>query len=198
MVQADSTSNQKLVGILLAAGRGARFDPTGAQNKLMQALPGGDTVAVAAARTLLSSLSRVVAIVRPGADELVAALGEVGCTVVTCPDADQGMGASLVFGLSQVRDAIGWIIALADMPYVDPTSIAALIAALNHGAEIAVPVHQGQRGNPVGFSRKHLAQLLTLGGDQGARSLLNTHPVIEVVVNDAGILRDIDTMLDLA
>jgi molybdenum cofactor cytidylyltransferase len=197
MVQADAAGNQQLVGILLAAGKGVRFDPDGAQNKLMQVLPGGDRVAVAAARALLSALPQVLVVVRPGADELAAALREVGCTVVTCPDAELGMGVSLAFALSQVANAAGWIIALADMPYVDPKTIAVLSTALLQGAEIAVPLHQGQRGNPVGFSRKHLAQLLTLGGDQGARALLKAHPVIEVDVDDAGILRDIDIAQDL-
>ncbi|HXA47609.1 MAG TPA: nucleotidyltransferase family protein [Burkholderiaceae bacterium] len=197
MVQADAANNRQLVGILLAAGRGARFDPSGAQNKLMQRLPDGAGVAVTAARTLLSALPQVLAVVRPGANELGAALRAVGCTVVTCPDADQGMGASLVFALSHVSDAAGWVIALADMPYVDPTSIAALMEALNDGADIVAPSYQGQRGNPVGLSRKHLAQLMTLGGDQGARSLLKMHAVTEVTVDDVGILRDIDTAQDL-
>jgi len=186
-----------MVGILLAAGKGARFDPSGAQNKLMQRLPSGDCVAVAAARALLAGLPRVLAVVRPGADALAAALREIGCIVVVCPDADQGMGASLVFALSQAHGAAGWIIALADMPYVKTSSISTLLTALNQGADIAVPSFQGRRGNPVGFSRRHLPQLLTLGGDQGARKLLNLHTVTELSVDDTGVLRDIDTAQDL-
>ena len=73
-----------------------------------------------------------------------------------------------------------------------PPSLA-VADALRHDADIAQPIHQGQRGNPVGFGRRHLPQLLALGGDQGARSLLKTHPVVEVAVDDAGILQDIDT-----
>ena len=43
-----------LTGILLAAGRGRRFDPEGARNKLLQRLPGGELVVAASARTLAS------------------------------------------------------------------------------------------------------------------------------------------------
>lgn len=198
MVQAEAGhGEQQLVGILLAAGRGVRFDPGGAQNKLMQALPGGEPVAVAAARALLSSLPLVLAVVRPGAELLAVALRETGCRVVECPDADQGMGASLVFALSQTRAASGWLIALADMPYVKTTTINALVEALRRDADIAVPLYQGRRGNPVGFSRRHLPELLTLGGDQGARRLLKTYPVTEVEVDDPGIVHDIDTPEDL-
>lgn len=199
MTQAEAGhGTQQLVGILLAAGRGVRFDPGGAQNKLMQALPGGEPVAVAAARTLLSSLPLVLAVVRPGADLLAAALCETGCRVVECSDADQGMGVSLAFALAQTHTASGWLIALADMPYVKTTTIDALVEALRRDADIAVPLYQRRRGNPVGFNRRHLPELLTLGGDQGARRLLNTYPVTEIEVNDPGIALDIDTPDDLA
>jgi molybdenum cofactor cytidylyltransferase len=107
------------------------------------------------------------------------------------------MGATLVFALSQMRDADGWLIALADMPYVQTATFHALAEALRHGVDIALPVYQGRRGNPVGFSRRHLPQLLALGGDQGARNLIKAHPVTEVMVEDSGVVRDIDTAADL-
>jgi molybdenum cofactor cytidylyltransferase len=58
-------------------------------------------------------------------------------------------------------------------------------------------MYQGKRGNPVGFDRRHLPQLLALEGDQGARGILKQYPVQEVDVDDAGILQDIDTPQDL-
>ncbi len=190
-----------IVGILLAAGRGRRFDPSGVQNKLMQTLSSGDVVSVTAATNMLSVLPRVVAVVRYGVEALAAQLQQRGCEVTVCADADQGMGASLVHALrhmeNQVLPARAWIIALADMPYVQPATIAALVAAIDAGADIAVPVYQGQRGNPVAFGRRHLPQLLTLGGDEGARQILKTWPLVEVEVDDAGIRRDIDTISDL-
>jgi molybdenum cofactor cytidylyltransferase len=60
-----------------------------------------------------------------------------------------------------------------------------------------VPVLDGRRGNPVGFGRVHLDALLALRGDRGARGLLQTCPVTEVAVRDAGILRDVDAPEDL-
>lgn len=187
-----------VIGILLAAGRGARFDPSGVQNKLLQPLPNGDAVAVASAKKLLAVLPSVFAVVRPGADAVAAQLRALGCEVTECPTADQGMGASLVHALSLQRDATGWVIALADMPYVQMATIEILVAALQKGDDIAVPTYQGRRGNPVAFSRLHLARLLQLGGDQGARSLLREFAVTEVAVDDAGIVQDIDTLADLA
>jgi molybdenum cofactor cytidylyltransferase len=49
-------------GILLAAGYGSRFDPSGLHNKLLATLPDGTPVAFQSARRLLSAVSRVVAV----------------------------------------------------------------------------------------------------------------------------------------
>jgi molybdenum cofactor cytidylyltransferase len=107
------------------------------------------------------------------------------------------MAASLVHALQATQDADGWLIALADMPFVAPDTMETLAHAIGHGADIAAPVYRGQRGNPVAFSREHLPRLLRLEGDRGARGLLQEFPVREVRVDDPGILRDIDTPEDL-
>lgn len=187
----------QFVGILLAAGLGLRFDPSGARNKLMQPLTSGDSVAVASARNLLAALPMVLAVVRPGADAVAGQLHAIGCEVIECPNAALGMGASLVHALSRTREAAGWIVALADMPFVQPATCIALIDVIRLGADIAAPTFRGRRGNPVAFGRAHLPELLRLGGDQGARSLLTAYPVTEIAVDDAGICRDIDTATDL-
>lgn len=188
--------NGQVAGLLLAAGRGRRFDPSGVRSKLMQALPTahGQTVLASAASNLAAVLPTCI-VLREESPELLAQLGD--CDPVRCPNADDGMAASLVCGLQHSADAAGWVIALGDMPYVQSATIAALVSALQRGADIAVPVCQGRRGNPVGFSRLHLPRLLTLRGDQGARSLLQAFPVIEVAVNDPGIHLDIDTVADI-
>ncbi|HWT72201.1 MAG TPA: nucleotidyltransferase family protein [Oxalicibacterium sp.] len=187
----------QIVGVLLAAGKGVRFDPVGERNKLLQVIRDGRKVGAAAADSLHTILPTVIAVVRDESDALAAELRDAGCITVACADADSGMAASLVCGLRHTAEAAGWIIALGDMPYVEADTIAVLAAALHDGADIAVPVYQGTRGNPVGFSRRHLPALLRLSGDRGARELLQSLPVTAVLVDDEGILRDIDTARDL-
>jgi len=184
-------------GLLLAAGKGTRFDPAGTDNKLLARLPrADDVVAVAAARAMLQALP-VLAVVSAVDSELGRRLAEAGCEVVGCDDAGTGMSASLMCGIRQARDAEGWIIALADMPHVQATTHRGLLAALKDGVQIAVPTYQGKRGNPVAFGCSHLDGLLALSGDRGARTLLQGFPVNEIPVNDPGIHRDIDTRADL-
>lgn len=186
------------VGILLAAGRGRRFDPSGLQDKLLQLLPSGDAVVVASARHLLSVLPRVIAVVPPADRGVAAALRALGCEVTICPDADTGMGASLAHAVAaSLPDADAWLIALGDMPFVETATVRALCEALAGGAAIAAPVCDGKRGNPVGFGAVHLPALLALAGDEGARRIVRGSVVTDVPVDDPGILRDIDTPADL-
>ena len=186
-----------LAGILLAGGRGERFQASGGQDKLLHALPGGDGVAAASARCLLQAVPTVHAVIRPDAGPLGNILESLGCRIVVCAEADTGMAASLVAGLQACLDADGWLIALADMPYVKAETMQLLARTLSCGADIVQPFRRGAGGNPVGFSRRHLARLLALKGDRGARTLLGEHPVTRVEVDDEGIFRDIDTLEDL-
>jgi molybdenum cofactor cytidylyltransferase len=190
-------SDVGVVGILLAAGRGKRFDPSGLQNKLLQPLPGGEPVVVASALHMLAVFGYVAAVVRPGDDAVAAALRALGCDVIVCADADSGMAASLVAAIAHTRLATGWLVALGDMPHVNPATISLLKSSIEQGADIAAPVYEGRRGNPVAFGTLHLPLLLALHGDQGARSILKQHPVHEITVADSGVVQDIDTRADL-
>ncbi|WP_027800881.1 nucleotidyltransferase family protein [Paraburkholderia dilworthii] len=184
-------------GILLAAGVGSRFDPHGLQNKLLARLPDGTPVAQEAAHRLLRAVPRVLAVVRPGAEALARLLNDAGCDVAFAPAAERGMGASLAAGIQASEDAEGWIVALADMPRIQIATIEAVARALDGGAPVVAPFYEGQRGHPVGFGAEHRDALLSLDGDSGARSLLRSQRVMRLDVDDAGILRDVDTPDDL-
>lgn len=187
------------VGILLAAGRGSRFDATGARNKLLERLPSGEPVVASSARHLLATVPRVLAVVGPHSGDVAGVLRALGCEVITCDEAGQGMAASLVHAVRHsLPQAQAWIVALGDMPFVRPATIDALRAALASGAGIAAPVFQGRRGNPVGFGKAHLPALLALEGDQGARAILQANPVTLVEVDDPGVVEDIDEQTDLS
>lgn len=187
------TSPLRWTGILLAAGRGRRFDASGQQDKLLQTLADGKSVAQHSAHNLLAVMPHMVAVTRPDNAVLSDQLQAMGIVCLVCHDADAGMANSLKCALRATADSEGWLIALADMPFVKPSTMTQLFDALQAGAEIVVPIFEGQRGNPVGFARKYLPQLLDLQGDVGARSLLKSDLVTQVMVVDPGIHQDIDT-----
>jgi len=193
----------RIVGILLAAGEGARFGGS----KLLARIPrtahgvsAGTTIGAASAMHLMAALNDVVAIVRPRDAMLEHALASTGARVVPCDRAAEGMGASIACGVAQSPDADAWIVALADMPWIAPTSIAAVAGALREGAEIVATQFEGKRGHPVGFSRKYGALLASLTGDEGARGIIAARQwaLCLVDVDDPGVLRDVDRPSDLA
>jgi molybdenum cofactor cytidylyltransferase len=187
------------IALLLAAGRGSRFGDH--EEKLLQPFVHHDgrpgMVATATAAALLEVMP-VLAVVH-GEGPLADALRESGCSVcVTHPDAPREMSASLRCALQASADASAWLVALADMPRVQPDTVRRLRDALAAGASMVVPVMQGRRGNPAGFAHGHLPALLSLQGDRGARALLEGPALVEIAVEDAGIFTDVDTPEDLA
>jgi molybdenum cofactor cytidylyltransferase len=185
-----------IVGLLLAAGSATRFG----SDKLRHELPHGVSIAVQSARHLRLEVPRVVAVVRAQSSELEKHLKAEGCEVVVCDNAAEGMGASLACATRAAGEADGYLIALADMPFLRRTTIAAVRDALAGGAELAAPYFRARRGHPVGLAGRFRPELLALRGDQGAKQLLaaNEKRIVKIPVGDPGALRDIDRPEDLA
>ena len=185
-----------IAAVLLAAGSGSRFGG----EKLLHPLEDGVAIAAHAARNLLAVTPDVIAVVRWGDFPLYDMLEQEGCQVTMFKDAARGMGASLAHGVAEARAANGWVVALADMPRIAPATIRSVIAALEQGALIAAPACKGERGHPVGFGAKLRDELLALGGDQGAKAVIERHrgALKLIECDDPGVLYDIDRKTDLA
>jgi molybdenum cofactor cytidylyltransferase len=190
-------------GLLLCGGKSSRF---GSDKLLVRHSRGGgnparaEPLVVYSARNLIAGAGNALAVVPLGATDLRRALESAGCDILETKDTQRGLGASLAAGVAASTGAAGWIVALGDMPFIRAASIAAVRASLENGALIAAPIFGGtKRGHPVGFSGKLEKELLALGADEGARSIIEQHraALVTVAVDDAGILADIDTPGDL-
>lgn len=182
-----------IVGLLLAAGAGRRFGG----GKLLATLPDGRSVAVAACAALAAGVDQVVAVVRPGDAELHQQLRQAGAFVLECPSAEEGMGASLAYGIARTP-AAAWVIGLADMPFVEPSDVQRVAQALRAGAPMVAMGNAQEHGHPVGFSSAFGTSLAQLTGDRGARALLRTHAaeVVWLRAPHPASQRDIDTVAD--
>jgi len=186
-----------IVAILLAAGTASRFG----SDKLLHILPHDVPIAVQAARHLKAVFADdVLVVIRPEATALADQFRLEGCRVVVCGNAAEGMGASLACAVRAAADAEGFVVALADMPFIRASTIAAVRGALAAGAPLAAPYFHARRGHPVGISARYRGELERLRGDEGARNLLADHSaeLVKIPVGDPGVIRDIDRPSDLA
>ncbi len=197
MPEAKGSAPPGVVALLLASGKGSRFDPSGARNKLLQLLPNGSTVIGSSVAHLIAA-GLPVTVVAPDDPALRAALAHYPVTWCINRQPELGMGASLALAVSQTAKARGWLVALADMPFIQPASILAVATAMDPEDDpIIAPFLGEHRGHPVGFDARLYPELVKLSGEAGARQLFERLPVRRIALHDYGILRDIDRPDDL-
>ncbi|SMQ30502.1 molybdenum cofactor cytidylyltransferase [Pseudomonas helmanticensis] len=187
--------SRSIAVIVLAAGEGSRFrQVAGAdKDKLLADCTGRDGAVRSVIEQVLvnlpASLDKRVLVTTQERPQAMRMAQAYGCEVVTI--GTTGMGDSIAAGVATCLEADGWLIVLGDMPFILPSSIERVIAAIADDA-VSVPVQDGEFGHPVGFGRSFGAGLLALSGDRGARPLFKQGRVIEVTVDDPGVLWDID------
>lgn len=180
--------------IVLAAGSGSRFG----SDKRQACLPDGRRLLDATLASIPDIFTQRLLVLQQGEATLASTIN-ADWTVVYAPQAELGMGLSLVAGLSAAAACSGALIVLADMPQIRSETFLAVTKALAPEL-IVVPRYKGERGNPVGIGANYFKELRELRGDRGARVLLEQYPqaVLWLDCDDAEILRDIDVPGDLA
>ncbi|WP_095125204.1 nucleotidyltransferase family protein [Pseudomonas sp. Irchel s3a12] len=187
--------SRSIAVIVLAAGEGSRFrQEAGAdKDKLLADCTGRDGAVRSVIEQVLlnlpGSLDRRVLVTTEARPQAMRMAQAYGCDVVSIEST--GMGDSIAAGVAACPDADGWLIVLGDMPFILPSSIGLVVASIADDA-VSVPVQEGEFGHPVGFGRSFGAGLQALSGDRGARPLFKQGRVVEVAVDDPGVLWDID------
>lgn len=184
-----------VAAIVLAAGRASRmgFD------KLTADLWGMPVVAHVVDALLSSRVCRVLVVVGDRERELRSALGERRVEFVRNGEFERGLSTSIRAGIRALAaDTDASVVCLGDMPGVRAEHIDALIGAFERSGDqpICVPIHAGQRGNPVLWPARFFGALAELEGDVGARHLLAEHAaaLCAVAIADDGVLIDVDTL----
>lgn len=183
--------------LVLAAGLSRRF---GDSDKLMATLNGKPLIAHLLDNLLASGVpaDEITVCVNTEATALRQWLTTRNLAVTVCPHASLGMGSTLADAIAAHPSSSGWLICLADMPHIQPTTFAHLREQAPLHALLA-PTWRGRRGHPVYFARCWYDELRQLTGDTGAKPLLerNLGQLALLSVEDPGITLDIDTPSDL-
>ncbi|MEH6386511.1 MULTISPECIES: NTP transferase domain-containing protein [Pseudomonas] len=187
--------------IVLAAGQGSRFRERHDTDKMLahcERTPDSRLVIESTLGALRGVAEKLVVVVRRDNRELLAWLDQEAAhfdaAVLTVRT--DGMGHSLAQAVAQYPAQRGWLVALGDMPYVRPDTVQRIAEAIRPERAV-VPVNQGQRGHPRGIGTLHQNTLLGLKGDRGAQQLFAQSDVVELAVDDPGVLVDIDRPEDV-
>lgn len=192
---ADEAAPRRVAAAILAAGEGRRFGGA----KPLAVLGGTTLVATACHAALESGLSPVLCVVGAEAAAVTAALpGGVDAVVNT--RWREGIASSLAAAIDALGthpDVTAVCIGLADQPRVGPDAYKRLAAAHGAGAVLAAATYRGRRRNPVLVGRDLWREAVALHGDVGARQLMDSHAVVDVVCDGTGDPADVDTRADL-
>lgn len=196
----DRGDDPRVAGVLLAAGTSTRF---GDRNKLLVPLDGSPLVRHAARTLVEARLDPVVVVTGYEADRVRAALDGLPVAFAHNDRYRTGRAASVETGVRAVDASDGEseavVVALGDMPFVEPETVETLRAAYRAGAGDALAAaYDGDRGNPVLFDERFFGALLECEGDVGGREILTGAENGTLVgVEDRGVRRDVDEPSDL-
>lgn len=182
--------------IILAAGSARRM---GSQKLL---LPFGKSTMIETVvdNVLASSVRHVMVVLGANQQEVREALGNRPVHFCHNKAHEQGMLSSVKCGIGALpSDAISALIFLGDQPGIPPGVTNSVIEAYSEELfGIVIPVYAHRRGHPLLVDMKYRKQVEQLDLEEGLRSLRHHFPddVLEVEVEEPGILVDIDTPAD--
>ncbi|MCL9667181.1 nucleotidyltransferase family protein [Rosenbergiella epipactidis] len=178
--------------LLLAAGNSQRYKLYSGEHKLLVPIKGKPLIDYTLDSAISSGLDTYL-VTQP--EEI--ALHRRVATERLITYASRGIGESIAIGVKHTQQYNGWVVALADMPFIRPDTYLTVAEQLYH-VDCVRPCYQHQYGHPVGFAKALYPHLTVLQGDIGARHLFQQTPYFTLPTEDQGCIIDIDTPDSLA
>lgn len=145
-----------------------------------------------------AGIDAVVAVVAsPHGEHIVEQFAAQPITWAHNPEPERGMLSSVQAGLPHIpAAAVGALIWPVDIPFVDVQTVRKLLSG--DLEQPAVLTCDGRGGHPLWLPRRLFDAAMALSPEVGLRALRQEHPPLRIAVDDAEILRDLDTAEDLA
>lgn len=188
----------KNAAVIQAAGAGSRFHSD--HYKLLTPVEGIPMILRTLEPVLQAGFDDIVVVIGAHADEMKKILEDYPVHIVRNPSWEKGQSTSLSAGVRFIKNSSDRVcLLLGDQPFLQVDTLKALFCESDiHPEQIIVPFYKEKRGNPIIVPSKFYDLLLELThGDMGGKKLLETVGYHILNVNDAGIIRDIDTVEEL-
>lgn len=133
--------------------------------------------------------SPVVVVLGASAASIQAGCDLGAAVIVTNQDWAEGMGSSVRVGVGALQDLDACVVTTCDMLAVTAAHLQSLMAT----GEVTASSYAGRPGVPAYFPVSAFPSLMELRGDAGAKGLLRSARLLELVGGEL----DIDTVEDL-
>ena len=189
--------------ILLAAGLSSRMN---GENKLTKKIKGIPLINYTIKNILGSSVNELIIVLgheKEAIENLIEKNKKI--KVVYNKEYKNGISTSIKIGLKNIsKYTEAFFICLGDMPSVNQNIYNKLIKArynynkkLNrkHKKDIFIPVYDEINGNPILFSSLMKSQIMSLEGDKGAKTIVNSNSdkALSIKINNKSVIEDFDT-----
>ncbi len=192
--------------ILLAAGQSSRMN---GENKLSKEIDGIPLIKYAIKNILGSSVDELI-IVLGYERKVIESLIDINkkTKIIFNKNFKDGIASSIKAGIGKIsKKSDAFFICLGDMPNVNQNIYNKLIKTrskynkklkIEHKKEIIIPTNQGQKGNPVLFSKFMKDKFKNIEGDFGAKKIIELYEqkILNVPIDNDGINLDFDTKED--
>jgi len=182
--------------VILAAGSSRRM---GSQKLL---LPFGQNTIIGTVidNVLNSSVDHVMVVLGANQEKILDTIRNLPVQFCHNKEHEKGMLSSVICGIRALpQEAVAALIFLGDQPGIPPAVTNSVIDAyMEELVGIVIPVHNHRRGHPLLVDMKYRKEIEHLDLEEGLRALRHHFPddVMEVEVDEPGILVDIDTRED--
>lgn len=187
----------KLGAVILAAGSGTRMG--GVAKALLTHRGRTYLEAIVETARAVGLVDGVVVIGPPYGDAVAGHARALGLRVAVNGEPGRGMGSSVAIGFAAIADGdaeAAWLWPV-DHPHVRAESLERLVEVMRTH-EVAQPRFEGRGGHPPLIARSVWPRLVGgAAGPGGARAVLAELDVIGIELEDAGVVRDVDTPEDM-
>ena len=147
-----------------------------------------------------SQAEEVFVVLGANAERIKTSLGFREFSIVENKHWEEGIGVSISTGVNAVtstKDFDAVLLMLGDQPLIDSVYLDQMIAEFNKDPSTMVATkYPKSNGVPALFPKKYFPQLMLLGGDTGAKSLLNDGSSPVTAIDAGNKILDIDTPED--
>ena len=175
----------KVGAIILAAGMSKRMGT----HKLLLPVNGAPMIYHPIALAVQQKLNPIVVIAGQYIEEIRNVMKDCpDITFLYNPDYQRGMASSLKLGIEALGNQVdAAMIFLGDQPFVHEQVICSIRTEYenekDNGVWIVRPCYRGQQGHPILFDHNLFGHFATIHGDEGGRSIINSHKEYLKLIN---------------